>query len=345
MTHSGKQSTTITVGLKDTDEILNSYGVFELNFDGILCNIPIVGGFCTMDRIFANPKGDSVLISVDVERTGEDDLLILTNTELFYIDDLLTNEQAEIVATSDAFNPCIDSGNIKINSTMLIQFKVIDDNRAPDNIVTARAIIYADDPNEQDTGFVNNTAGSTFTFTNTKDGNPLIYNKTTNNGKIRLEAFDPINFPTSSDTVTAGFTVGVNGVEFNDCTSDLVISPFDEAVINATQQRLNEVLDTDITNNAIFNALDTLKGLTGLGGSLLFLIIMMTVIIGIWCAKKTDADASSTFGVVILAMVLLMIIGFFVGAINLGILLTLIVTGIIIVSLFVVKFVMNPSTR
>ena len=288
ITHSGQHSQIETQGGVDTSEILNAYGVFQLDFSGVLCTL---FAFCTLDLLFENPQGDSVLIASDVERVGQEDLLVLTSTNIIYIDDKFTNSPASIASTNDAFNPCINAGTIRINTTTTIQFIVNDDNEPPNDIVSARLLLYADLPNEQDTGFVNGSAGQTFSFSIDQNGNNLLYNQTVTNGIIRLEAFDPIGNPLL-DTIDKRFSVGINGVEFNDCSNDLVIVPVDDVNVSITGAGFLAEGATEA--NTIRDATNSLSNITGLGGATLWLILMFIVTVLI--ITGTTGISISTLG-------------------------------------------------
>jgi len=80
-----------------TEEVLTPYGVFELE------NVCDVSGFstcylfgtCSMDRIWNTPvTREAVMIPIDVAGVEYDDILALSSSNLYFIDDGFTNQQA-----------------------------------------------------------------------------------------------------------------------------------------------------------------------------------------------------------------------------------------------------------
>ncbi len=345
LTHSIFSSGIQTDEGNNLDEVLTSYGVFSLDPDTIF-EIQGLIFIKTLNLIFDNPKdlidGDSgSMISVDAEKIniqgGSEDLIFMNQNNIFYIDDGRVNLPVNQIISN--LNPCIDSV-WKINTSFEADVRAFDPES--DN-VNIRVILYADDSNEQDSGFLGNfSSGQEITISQNSEGLPFSANKTIANGKIRISARDIENLDTVLFIDDIPFNVGFNGVEFNDCSSDISTVPVVTPEADAEAAELAALLETETTNNAIITGLTTLKGISGLGGTLVFLIIMMVVLYGIWTAK---GESSNSFGVVILALILLLLIGFFSGVIPVGIIITIVVIGLVILAMFITKFVMGTSTR
>ena len=136
ITHAGQQSTATTSG-NNLNEIINSYGVFRLNFEGVN----------HLDLIWENPISNGAVISVDYEEVGREDMFVLTDTNIWYINDGFTNLGSNI--SSYYTNPCLDS-TWKINTSVEVRITSTDDEG---DLVNSRAIFYQGESNEQDSGW------------------------------------------------------------------------------------------------------------------------------------------------------------------------------------------------
>ncbi len=337
LTHS---ITAKSTDVPNNDEILNSYGVFDANFGS--CNI---FGFCDLDIIFENPKGDGVMIASDVENVGAEDLILLSSTSIHYLDDQLIDLGADIVNEDIIIDPCIDAP-IKINSSMSITFPVIDLDTINKDLVNAKVIVYVGTANEQDTGFSSNfVSGATFTFTAPSD---FKLNQTISNGIIRLVANDT-GGSDNLDTVEFPFTIATNGVEFNDCRT-IGIDVTQECTTDAdcsTGEVCIQVAATGICQEIDIPPLNVSRearenaGLSGFfeEASNLFrvspLIVALFLMLGFTIAVLTTLDRANDSMItmnkimfIIFGNALIFIIASIMGAIPFGVLLVVIIFGI-----------------
>lgn len=341
--HSAQHSTETTDGV-NLNEIVNSYGVLEVVWDDIYkIEVPNV---YTLNLLFENPKADATVISSDVENVGREDLLALTTTNLWYIDDKYTNSPAYI---SEYYNnPCLDA-TWKINTSIETRITVedIDEDR-----VGSRAILYYGDSNEQDTGWTTNaTSGTTFSFSTFK------INKTISVGTLRLMGRDVEN-PDDVDTIDLTFSVGLNGVEFGDCTTDIELDVPDEAVTVPSECNTDDDCPTNyFCINATCTARDDISVMIGIEEastlfnmpkSLFWWIVMLGVAIaGITSAKYFNFAHGGLVlvGLIVFIELILLIIGTIIQAISPAYLVIIVTIGIMIVSLWVVRMIFGQSSR
>jgi len=299
--------TAISTDSPNNDELLNSYGVFDIEFES--CNL---GGFCDLSLIFENPKGDSVVIPSDVEKTEFDDLIVLTSGSLFYLDDSFVDLGADIDNPSIDINPCQDSP-IKINTTMQISYIVNDLDIVQKDSVNAKVIMYAGTTNEHETPLsANFVSGATFTFAQPD----IQINQTISNGIIRLIGNDT-GGSNDFDSIDIPFTVAANGVELNDCRT----LGFDVDEVVNESLTADGFIDEGATTG-VRDATNELSGITGLGGATLWLIAML--IIGFGVITGTAAISQKALGEIsgqgmlvgIIAALFIDGIIFIIGAIN-----------------------------
>lgn len=308
LSHSTEQSTVTTEGV-NLDEIINSYGVFT--FDEDSCDIT---ANCDLTNIFENPEEDATTLNLDLEDTGRDDILTVTDTNIFLLDDQFENQGGEI--TSYTINPCLDA-TWQINTTVQVQIEVTDDE---DDDVSARSFLYYDEANEQDSDWsVNASSGTTFSFS-------FIANSTTPSSILKLVGRDVEN-PTENDTIDLSFSVGDNGVVYGDCSTTVDITDEDEEEA--------EVTETDLNNNSITNFVNAFTENTGLGGSLLWLIIMVITAAFIWTSTGSHAEGAGSyaFGVIAIVEVLLIIIGAILGFLSTGVLIAVVICFVAVLAI------------
>lgn len=340
LSHAVQHSTDTTDGI-NLNEIVNSYGILDLDWD-TTCKIEIPPVKC-LDLIFENPQGQSVLISVDAEKSGREDLIALTDTNLWYIDDQYSNSDGYI--SYYYIDPCLDS-TWKLNTSLEIRMKVNNIEESEDAIdkVSARAILYYNNNNEQDSGWSENvTAGSTIPIGN------LLVNKTISTGTLRLMGRDAFN-PTEIDIIDLTFSVGINGVEFGDCITESTIE-IEEAEIPTEC-----IYDSQCPNNYFcinstciakedsqaVKGFNELSGIFGLPVSIFWYMLMLALIIaGITSGKVFERNPKVIIGVMIIGEVLMLIIGTLLGFMPVGIIITLIIVGLIVLGLYISRFLTN----
>lgn len=306
ITHSTQQDDSTDTKSGDTDdldEFLSSFGVFGIDFTF----------FDELELIFQNPKKDSVIISVDAEKNGQEDLIVLTSANLFYLDDGFSNTAANI--SNILINPCIESV-IKVNETMSVDVTVDDPNG---DDIAARVRIYAGSPFEQDSGFsANFTTGTVIPFN-------FVLNKSLSNAEMIITARDVEN-PTVINTITKTFSVGENGVEFGDCTTEL-----DPALI-AAEAEANLVL-LDLQTNAISVDVNTLAVLTNTSSFIVWIVIMIAIALALAFNPMVETKPRTCLAILLILEILMLILGTILGILPLGIIITIIIVGIIVLAL------------
>jgi hypothetical protein len=329
--HSGQQSNALTDSI-DLDEFLTTYGVFSVDDDS--CSFSAIKGKyeCEADREFMNGAGLSALISADLEHIGNDDLLAMTDTALYLFDDGISN--APVDQVDIYYNPCPVDTIIKVNETMLITVTGYDGNEdysLDNDLLRYNITVYKDTNNQMVDSAVNVTSGSPRTFT-------FNLNKTTASGIIEIIVTDNIagNDPF---IVTQSFVVATDGVEYGDttCTNSYFTEEEEE-----TAAETGAVEETDITDNSILNAANTIYGLTGIGGSLLWFIIMFVVAIGMWMNGKSGAE-STTLGAVALVEIILLILGVMLGFISIALIIIFVLLAIIVIGLWIGRMITGTS--
>lgn len=316
-------------------EALTSFGVLELE-ETLLCQT-INFANCQANMIYQNPRINGVTIAADVEKSGKEDLIVLTETNLFYIDDGFTNqpvfdfcqESGTVTGSCTQFStdPCFDQ-IWKVNTTNKLTITPLDPEG---DRVTVRAILYFGDSNEQDLGFINVSSGATQIFN-------YVANKTITNGIIRYDAKDVENQDTVR-TIQKTFDVQANGVERTECVSNIV----DGELTVAQADALADELATDVTDNAIKNGVVTIGQLFGVGGTLVWLIFMLSVALGfIVGGLNAGWNAETTVGGILLIEIILLVMGAVLEILSFGLLLIFVVMSIAVVSIFLLRF-FNPT--
>lgn len=307
----------ITTEGSDLNEFVTPYGSFDVN-EGLFGN--------SLGNLFNDVPVDGAIIPVDPGKVGFQDWLILTDNTLFYLDDNFANSQGQIVSLE--INPCVDSV-WKVNTSVQINVEVQD---VDEDSVSSRAILYRGGSNEQDSLFtVNSSSGTTFTFS-------FVANETTTGSALRLFGRDVENADETADQIDFTFRVENNGVEFGDCKTTQEIElvglgpgevPIEDVPVGTTDPTDNVILRAFRTGNALFD--------DGLGDDIIWLAIMAIIAGAVWIGGS-HLSPGITFGIVLVVEIILIVMGTLLGFLNIGILITIIVIGIIAVGLTFSKF-------
>ncbi len=291
------------------NEILTSFGVFSFGPEEFI-------GDSDLTLLWNMPKQNGAAVSVDVEEIGIEDILLATESRLWYIDDLFINSEAFI--TNYTINPCVNVP-IQLNTSMTVTVSVDDADAEPNDLVQARVFVYYGEANQQGgiwSPLSNHIGGAVFTFPG------FAMDEIITNGLIRIEARDDQS-PEGFDFETVMFSVSSNGVEFGECITVVDVEPPDvepEEPISATAPE---------TNNSVSVIFAQINDVTGLGTTLLWLIIMGFVGGVLWIYGPDFADVSHTVSFVGLIEIILLIAGVILGFISVGVLITVIILGII----------------
>ena len=356
----------------NTDEILTSFGVLDLTHDSLTpflnpCKTislipPFATADCKLEVLFDTQETDGASIPVDYESIGRVDIIHTTPTQVIYLDDLFANSPvAEFCDQPNAIidactivtiNPCLDS-TWKVNTSLTITVTPLEPDSGEE--VSARVILYEDDPNEQDTFFTANaSSGFTRSFNSPVD---FEVNKTISDGNLQIqirgsgnEQIRSLNLPFSVSnsglikgdcetildkgaTRVAG--VGQSCTETADCQGNLVCSftgicfdPDDDAT-----------LLTDSPENAITRALKNLQEISGLAGTSLWLIFMIALTAGLWFeGAKMRFGATTVLGAIAVTNLLMIILGSRLGILSSNLIVIITILGILIIAVFLGKF-------
>lgn len=326
------QMSSIIAGETNVHEILFASGVYRLIIEeevGALSPCRLIGA-CSMVAIWGNPKSDSATVPIDYENIGRVDILALTATNIWYIDDGFTNSDCsnQICITEYTINPCIDT-TWKENTSVVVTMTLED---VDEDVLQGRVILYHGDENAIDSGWsVNVSSGTTVSF------GDMNANKSISSGTLRLVAREG-QTAGINETFDFPISVGSVGVEFNDCTTSVDVSIVEEAEIV-------EGGETVSGNNSIINTLNTLGAQTGLGGTVLWFVIMIIVGVAMTVANKmtSSADFMMIIGVTLLMEFFMLILGFFIGVVSLAVLISVIVVSLVIIGLFISKVLVKSS--
>lgn len=257
--HAAQHSSDTYLG-NNLDEIVTSYGIYEFDWE-TQYGISIPARY-TFNQIFENPIINSSLLSNDMQGTGRDDLIAATDTNIWYLDDGYVNEQGYI--NDYIINPCIDAA-WKVNTSVAIQITPVDDDG---DTVSARVILYYGDSNAQDSGWSENvSSGTTLAFTD------FNVNKTVPLSKIRLMATDTENYLINPDIIDLNFGVGLDGVEFGDCTT--AVSDLGEGEEEESYITTNSTYTVD-DNELLYTIVD-FANISGLPPILFIILIILGV--------------------------------------------------------------------
>ena len=312
----------------DTDELVTPYGIFDLD-------TPDKGDFsgCTsnsnLDLIFEQPFPDGVVLMDDFGGLGNSDMLVMTLGNLFYLNDGFINSPGEITTVN--VNPC-NNGVWKLNTTVQVTVQVEDFDG---DWTGARTELYADSPFLISKNWSANTTDGfnhIFTF---EVGQKVL------NGELDIFGRDVEN-PLDIDTASCVFSVQDNGLEFGDSSCNCFTAVL-EGASSVTTTTLEGSVNLD--NNSITNFMDN-EVITslGLGRGLIWLIVMITVAIGLW-GVTSKADHMVSFGVIAFVELLLTIFGSVLGFIPFYIWGTIIIVGLVAIALFVGNIFLGIKSR
>jgi len=302
------QYSAVTHNGQDLSEFLTPFGIFTLDFVG--ANELLLH--------YENPKPDAVMISDDVEGVGREDLIAMTSSAIWYLDDGYTKNPGEIDAYS--INPCIDSTWL-VNETVSVSVTVID----PDNdLVTACAsLYYGESYNQTECAGINASSGTSFPFT-------FKANHTTGTGVLRLTGWDD-DMPSNVDTIDVVFSVGTSGVSHGECITVVDVT--------TTVEEAEETTPTGVVIDAFTGSIEDIDDMlgTGFGTAVWWLLFMSVVAVGIWKYAENVSDKASVLGMVAIAEIILFIVGLKLGFYGYGTL-----TIVIVLALALITFKWSP---
>lgn len=311
---------------KNTDEIVTPFGVYKLEFDqtAFFTFLPGITQQSDLVLEWENPVHvEGAMIPIDYHSTSLqnplNDFLYMTSTNIYYMDDGLTNQPARIAEYT--INPCIDAA-WKLNTPVEVTIRVFDNDG--DN-VRAGGVLYEGEPGIEErknqTLFFQN--GTTFSFTFTAD-------TLTTSSTLSLYG-DDTGTNNSVDKISLPFTVTGNGVEKGDCkttkTIKLAAGVGVEEVIASGELHP----DDNVIRNSVYAAADNF----GVGSTIIWIIVMMAITIGMFGIPMFR----NIVGLVAVAIVnfFLLILGTILGFISTAIIISIVVVASALVSVFLWK--------
>ena len=311
LVHAVDESDVLVEGT-DIDEVLTAFGIIAFDFDSSPLTCSTVGN-CDAQLIYSFSEihglGELVAISVDYQRTGQrEDIIGYTATNLVYLDDEIQNEGGEI--TSAFFDPCITDETVGLNSSLRVELRIVNPDIFDDQ-VSGSVILYLGTADEQREDSLNRSSNATIPFTT------LVFNNTIVDGTMRLIGRDT-GKPDEEDIIDVTFNVQAQGVVQGDCNENIdFITEEEQEILDALA-----LIEEDAISRTI-DDIDDLLGL-GLGRTIIWLIIMVFVSYAIWTGGALERP-DITFGIITLVNVLLLVIGFKLGFIGIGIIFIVII--------------------
>ncbi len=325
--HSIRSKTDTTNGV-DLTEILTTFGVFEVVWDPPL----LLAGNLTL--IFPSPvlQDSSIIIGDDYQNNSLFDLLALSNSNFYYIDDGSVNHRAYLNSTGSIINPCHEAV-WKVNTTVEISYKCQDIDG--DN-VNARTFLYYGTGNEKQANFTNFPTNTFFIFSFTA-------NETTTGATLRMECWDNQN-PNLIDFEQLTFSVANQGLQLNDETCSFLHEFPDGSGVS-----INETVDVPDfipapTDQEINNTMDAFMAqqheTLGWGSTAIWLFLMMCVGVAIVVSLK-DRTIGTIAAVLALGEIFMLILGVIFGYIGFGFMVLLILTLVVILGIFISRKFMS----
>lgn len=304
---------------QDLEEVLTTYGVFRLFYGALESQNEL-------QRIFDPSTTRGVNLAIDLEKFGQDDIISMTNTNIFYFDDKGTNGEGVIIDVE--YIPCPVDTLIRINTTMQVTVRARDTNTFAlgfDRIL-ASTKVYFNDINQQNRSANRSTDQSTgevsIQFTPR-----FSMNKTITNGLIRTTVTDTEN-PTVIDIEDQFFSVALNqGLTFEDGVSCTVaVEVFPTQVVSV----LN-ISAAAAANEGLSNFFETSANQFSVAPIIVVLFLMLGWTIAVLTTKGDQNSSVITMNKVIFMLIgnaFIFIIGTIAGAVSFGILLVFVILGI-----------------
>jgi hypothetical protein len=327
------QSRQITTGSSDLSEIVTPYGIFRLDYGGFIG----LGNELILDYRFSTNETGSIMAG-DIEENGLSDVLVLTDSNIWYIDDGFSNSPGYL-DTADGLakiNPCLDS-IWKQNTTVGVTFKVSDINL--DN-TCAMAYLYYGETYQQNGSLVCGSSGTSFTF-------PFIANVTGANKILRIEGWDVENNQ-SIQSHDYRFTVATDGVSYDECYTTLSLVPQNGSGVGGNTTIGVPALGTNTTpsgNNSISNTVNVITGFTGLGSTIIWLLVMsgLAILVIYIGSQYNNPNPTLVYTTMIILEVLALIIGVILKFISTGILWAIIIICLMAGAIFIGRKVQSPT--
>jgi hypothetical protein len=331
--------------------VIWAYGVSNFDFsnceDGLTTK-PI----CYIHTIYNITKQDGIVIPVDVEKSGKNDLLVQQQNTLWYLNDGFTNTPVADFCTTNTsvgtvctgwqpLSPCTTNGAWQVNTSVLVTITPRDVDVFPTNTVRARAILYYNTVNAIDSNWSNYMLqGTPITFTFTASS-------LATTATLRMMANDDAN-PNITKIYDKSFSVAITGVSNGECSEGIDVGSASPASNYSLAPLSPTELKPNTANNPIKNALVQVNDLSGggMGLATLWLIIMAVVAYAIWTGEShaTGTDPRGAMGVIAIVEIIMTVLGIWLGFFGIGIIIIFVILGILILAMFLRKVVTGSGS-
>jgi len=343
-------------------QILTSFGIFSLEDyteAGTLSNCKRFGN-CEAELLYQLPFSvEGGAISIDPFNSELEDIIYMTDNNLFYLEDGFTNQNAYLgyctkidPDPNNVIKLHIDNSTNNTNEIRITAIVIDPEGNTQSDAVGVRAILYFGESNAQDTGWVNLSSGASYMFTG------LLPNETTSSSILRIYYKDNYNYfesPLYTDTTFRVQTTGDLRGESNTCLG-LTDSEYDESISDDERSEgdycitdsncatgyfcgTDDECHSDATNpnNAANTALKEFSGWTGLSVGFIFLIIMAIIIYSLFMERDANSNPVIIIAGVIATLFFGIIFGVKLGLIGVGTIIILSLLGIIVGGIIVGK--------
>ncbi|MHA1353654.1 MAG: LamG domain-containing protein [Candidatus Heimdallarchaeota archaeon] len=303
-------------------EIVTPLGIFGISEiePGLTCDNDY------LTKIYMYGEGDSFVIPIDYENNDRADLISSSPFVLKYMDDGFVNKKP--VITNIKINPCISKETVKLGSDLLVKVSGSDEEL---NDVSYRIITYAGHENETDSGWSNwHSSGDEYTYQST-------FHTIIGIGYIQIYIKDASH--TEYNMIEKYFSVNDDNesVSFGDCedlydADDLAEEQDLEPSIQPTDDDYLDEFGNKLNDNAVKNGMEELGGYVGIGGLLMYLIIMFGVALGMFFyVGMGSGHGASKLGAIAIVEILMLIIGTVLKIIPVSIIIILILAMVVII--------------
>lgn len=303
-------------------EILTSYGIFQLT-DEDYWGFPVGSckstfGFnkCRMNKIYQLSEDNSAVISVDYEKNNKEDLILATQINIEYIDDIFTNTAPHI--TYYKINPCITT-TWKVNTSVQVTIEANDNEN--DNL-NYELCLYCNSENEIKITTQNVSSNIRATLT-TKA------NITTGTGKLRIKATDIYGNYNYTDFL---FSVADDGAVLNDCYTEKSITEDEVLTMNITN-----AFGVNVENNKIKKSLLPFAEYFGVGAVVIYFVFMLIggiALIFYFHKYFPEMTISNILLITGISEFMLLMIGIMIGMVTIGILISIIIICTVIIGIY-----------
>lgn len=299
-------------------EVLTTFGILDFNSVTTTCQLT---NLCQGTYDFHNIKGEAASLSVDAGNVGYDDMILLTNTTLWYIDDERSNFNCKEQSCLTRIKICPPEGSSwKQNTTVefIINTSEIDGNNVFFNISLYYGRTYQVNSSNRNVS-ANTITSEYFTVVNL-----------TNYDLWHIEVWES-NEPDEVFAYSGSFSVSNIGAEYGDGCSVITFDP----IIDADDDGVTDDDDGD----AITNTIETFTQSSGLPKSIIWLGIMIIVALTIIIPVANQGQPMLAVLITAFIEFILLIVGTILGYLPIAYLISLIVIGILLIGFGVSKII------